>query len=134
MTNKAIIVIIRIGDWYLMEHGTYIRIYGAKKPPHLLPLFNPDKLVLQEVAYQTIIHGVRGILYRSKKSIWTPLPLYIDNYFFENTKQALAEVDVLLSYHSGEEILLRHDSKNILKENFYSMRLSYEYTTEFWEE
>jgi hypothetical protein len=94
MTDKAITVIRRIGDWYLMEHGTYIRIYGAMKPPHLLPRFIPDKLVLQEVAYQTIIHGVEGMLYRSKKSIWPPLPLYIGNYFFENTKQAQVEVDV----------------------------------------
>ena len=58
MTNKAIAVIKRIGDWYLMDHGTYIKVYGATKSPHLLPQFVPDKLVLQEVAYQTIIHGV----------------------------------------------------------------------------
>jgi hypothetical protein len=35
MTDKEITVIRRIGDWYLMEHGTYIRVYGAMKPPHL---------------------------------------------------------------------------------------------------
>jgi hypothetical protein len=134
MTDKAITVIRRIGDWYLMEHGTYIRIYGAMKPPHLLPRFVPDKLVLQEVAYQTIIHGVGGMLYRSKKSIWPPLPLYIGNYFFENTKQAQEEVDIFLSYHFGEERFRRHDPKNIVKEHFHSMRLPYEYTTEFWEE
>jgi hypothetical protein len=39
-----------------MEHGTYIRVYGAMKGPHLLPWFVSNKLVLQEVAYQTIIH------------------------------------------------------------------------------
>jgi hypothetical protein len=50
-----------------MEHGTYIRVFGTMKPPHLLPWFMPDKLVLQEVAYQTIIHGVGGILYRVRK-------------------------------------------------------------------
>ena len=47
-----------------MENGTYIRVYGAMKSPHLLSWFVPDKLVLQEVTYQTIIHGVGGILYR----------------------------------------------------------------------
>jgi hypothetical protein len=104
-----------------MEHGTYIRIYGAMKPPHLVPWFIPDKLVLQEVAYQTIIHGVGGTLYRSMKEIWPPLPLYIGTYFFENTKQVEAEVDVFLSYHFGEEIFRSHDPKNIAKENFHSM-------------
>jgi hypothetical protein len=34
MTDKALVIIRRIGDWYLMEHGTYIRIYGAMKAPH----------------------------------------------------------------------------------------------------
>ena len=89
MNDKAIEFIRRIGDWCLMENGTYIKIYGAMKPPHLLPRFVPDKLVLQEVAYiQTIIHGIRGMLYKSNKSIWPPLPLYIGSYFFEKTKQA----------------------------------------------
>jgi hypothetical protein len=61
MTDKAIIVIRRIGDWYLMDHGTYMRIYGAVKPPHLLCRFISNKLVLQEVAYHTIMHGVGGM-------------------------------------------------------------------------
>jgi hypothetical protein len=117
-----------------MEHDTYIIIYGAMKPCHLFPRFIPNKLVLQEVAYQTIIHGVEGMLYRSKKTIWPPLPLYIDNYFFENTKQAQTEVDILLSYHFGEESFRKHDPKNIIKEHFNRMRLPYEYTFEFWEE
>jgi hypothetical protein len=43
-------------------------------------------------------------------------------------------VDILLSYHFREEILRRHDPKNIIEENFNIMRLPYEYTTEFWEE
>jgi hypothetical protein len=115
MTNKAIVVIRRIKDWYLMEHDTYIRIYGMIKPPHLFPRFVPNKLVLQEVAYQTIIHGVIEMLYISNKFIWPPLPLYIGNYFFENTKQAQIEVDILLSYHFGEEIFRRHDPKNTSK-------------------
>jgi hypothetical protein len=134
MIDNAIAVIRRIGDWYLMEHDTYIRIYGAMKPPHLLPRFVPNKLVFEEVAYQTIIHGVVGMLYRSKKEIFPPLPLYIGNYFFENTKQSQSEVDILLSYHFGEEIFMRHDPQNIVKDHFNSMRLLHEYTIEFWEE
>jgi hypothetical protein len=69
MTNKDIKIIIRIKDWYLMDHGNYIRVYDAMKSPHLLPQFIPDKIVLQKVAYQTIIHGVRGMLYMFKKVI-----------------------------------------------------------------
>jgi len=46
-----------------MEHDTYIRVYGAMKSPHLLPRFVRDKLVLQEVVYQTVINGVGGVIY-----------------------------------------------------------------------
>jgi hypothetical protein len=43
-------------------------------------------------------------------------------------------VDILLSYHFGEEILRRHDPRNIVKEHFNSVRITYEYTIELWEE
>jgi hypothetical protein len=33
MTKKEINVIKRIGYWYLMDHGTYIIVYGAKNSP-----------------------------------------------------------------------------------------------------
>jgi hypothetical protein len=86
MTDKELVVIKRIKDWYLMEHDMYIRVYRAMKSPHLLPWFVPEKLVLQEVAYQMVINGVGGILYQDKKAIWPPLPLYIGSYSFTNTK------------------------------------------------
>jgi hypothetical protein len=99
MTDKYIMVIKRIGDWYLTEHGTYIIVYSSTKPLHLLPQFILDKLVLQEVTYHTIIYGVGGVLYREKKTLWPPLPLYIGLYSFSNTKKAQDEVDMLLSCH-----------------------------------
>jgi hypothetical protein len=88
MIDKAIIIIKRIMDWYLMEHNTYLKVYGAMKSLHLVPRFVLDRLVLQEVAYQTIINGVGEMIYRDKKVIWPPLPLYIGSYFFANTKKA----------------------------------------------
>jgi hypothetical protein len=56
-------------------YGTYIKVYGATKSPHLLPKFIPEKLVLQEITYQTLVHGVGVALNRDKKMIWPPLPL-----------------------------------------------------------
>jgi hypothetical protein len=46
MTDKSIVVIRIIEDWYLMDKNTYIRVYVPMKPPHLLPRFLPDKRVL----------------------------------------------------------------------------------------
>jgi hypothetical protein len=105
-----------------------------QNPPISSLRFVPDKLVLQEVAYQTMIHGVGGMLYRGKKEIWPPLPLYIGVYSFSNTKQAQEEVNTLLSYHFGEERFKRHDPKGVVKEHFNKVGLPWEYTTEVWEE
>jgi hypothetical protein len=63
MTNKALSIIQNIGDWYLMEHGTYIRVYGATKAPHLLPRFSstnwcykslPTKQLSMELGWHSI--------------------------------------------------------------------------------
>jgi len=45
--DKALEIIINIGDFYLMEHGNFIKIYGDTKSPHLLPRFFHEKFVLQ---------------------------------------------------------------------------------------
>jgi hypothetical protein len=71
------------------------------------------------------------MLYRLKKVIWPPIPLYVGNYFFENTKHAQAEVNTLLSYHFEEERYKRHDPKNTVRENFNKIGLPWEYTTIF---
>jgi hypothetical protein len=49
-----------------MDHGTYIRVYGATKDTNFLPRFIPDKLILQETTYQTLVNGVGVTLYRDK--------------------------------------------------------------------
>jgi hypothetical protein len=81
----------------------YIRVYGTMKSPHILPKFVLDKLVLQEISYQTMIHGVGACLYRDKKAIWPPLPLWVGSYSFKEIKESQAEVNTLASFHFGEE-------------------------------
>jgi hypothetical protein len=104
------------------------------KSPHLLPWFVLDRLVLQEVAYQTVIKGVGVIIYGDKKFIWPPLSLYIDTYFFSNTKHDQEEVAILLLYHFREERFMMHDPKNFIKEHFNKKGMPWEYTLEVWEE
>jgi hypothetical protein len=35
-------MISKVGHWYLDEHTTYIRVFGATRAPHLLPAHVPD--------------------------------------------------------------------------------------------
>ena len=39
------------GDWHMTPDGVYIKIFGSTKPPHWLPHFVPDTLLLQEISY-----------------------------------------------------------------------------------
>jgi hypothetical protein len=40
-----------IGDWFLDEEFSYIRIYGCEGAPHFLPIYVPNQLALREVSY-----------------------------------------------------------------------------------
>ena len=58
------------GDWYLTTIRVYIRISRSTKPPHWLPHFVPDALLLQEISYQTFVNGAAPSLHQNKKGIW----------------------------------------------------------------
>ena len=77
-----------LGDWYMSLIGVYIRIARSTKPPHWLPRFVPDSLLLQEVAYQTFINGVVASLHKHKKGIWPQFSLITPVGKIENFKQA----------------------------------------------
>ena len=66
MSDKAQTIVERVGYWYLLEYGTYIKVYEATKYRQLLPKFVPDKLVLQEIGYQTLVYRVGATLKRDK--------------------------------------------------------------------
>ena len=68
------------GDWYVGEYLSYIRILGNNKV-HMLPIILPDRLVLQEVAYQTVIDGVFPKLAQSKRKAWPKFPSNMDFSF-----------------------------------------------------
>ena len=62
-------IIQKYGDWYMTSDGVYIRMTGRSKALYWLQHFVPNKLFLQEMAYQTYIHGVVTSLHKEKKSL-----------------------------------------------------------------
>ena len=46
-------LIATMGDWYVGESFTYIRIYGSNVV-HMLPKVVPDRMVLEEISFQTV--------------------------------------------------------------------------------
>jgi hypothetical protein len=75
-----------LGDWYMTPTEMYIRIAGRTKPPHWLPHFVPDSLLLQEISYQTFINGVAASLHQHKKGIWLQFLLITPMGKIENFK------------------------------------------------
>jgi hypothetical protein len=51
LSTAAKKVIEKFGHWYLDEHDTYIRVFGATGAPHLLSAHVPDRLVVGEICY-----------------------------------------------------------------------------------
>ena len=72
----------------MTPYGVYIRIVDSTKPPHWLPHFVPDTLLLQEMDYQAYVNGVVASLHRKRKGLWPPFPLITKVCKIENFKQA----------------------------------------------
>ena len=56
--------------------------------PISFPKFVTDKVVLQEIVYQTYIHGIRATLEKEKKATWPLLPLIVREYRMVHAKYA----------------------------------------------
>ena len=62
-----------MGDWYVGEYFSYIRIW-RRNTFHLLPKIVPERMVLEEISFQTIIGGVFPNLAGSKRKGWPKFP------------------------------------------------------------
>jgi len=67
MSKEAMDAFIGTADWYASLSNTFIRMFSVEKPPHVLPKFSLDILVMQEVAYHILV-GFTSILHQKKKA------------------------------------------------------------------
>ena len=54
---EAKALIYTMGDWYVGESFTYIKVYGSNIA-HMLPKVVPDMLVLEELSFQIVTEGI----------------------------------------------------------------------------
>jgi hypothetical protein len=113
-----------------MEYDTYIKVCKATKAPHLLPKFIPNRLVMQEIAYQTLVYGVGAALNRDKKMIWPPLSLWVGACSFKDVKVAQAEADTLASFHFGKETFYRYNPLRIISTHCHNCKYRWSYESE----
>jgi hypothetical protein len=99
LSREAMKLLKSIGNWYLQEDYTYLRIYGVTAPPHLLPKYVPNRIILGEIAYQTILQVFNASLAKdSRKRTFISFNMYNGHYGLMNSKQARQEAKAMLEY------------------------------------
>ena len=88
MSEEALQVIEEYVDYYLMEDGLYIRMYGFSRAPSLLPKYATDYVVHKEVVRQVFVDDIGSFLFEHKKATYPPLPLRLARYKFTRVKKA----------------------------------------------
>lgn len=116
-----------IGDWYIQEFYTYIRILGHTSAPHLLPKYVPDWLVLREIAYQTMVEGVTALLSFHSKKTWPKFPIKVGIFTLLNGRHALKEAAAIKELCLCTGTLRRHDPKGFIEEHIKIVGLSPSY-------
>ena len=75
------------GDRYVGQYFYYIRIWGSNIV-HFLSRIVPDRMVLQEFSYQTVIDGAFSKLTKHKKKAWPKFPVNLGNLTVQNPVHA----------------------------------------------
>ena len=116
-SERACAFIYLHGDWYVIDYFSYIQIWGSNTV-HLLPRIVPYPMVLQEVAYQTMIYGVFPKLARSKRKAWPKFPLNLDSLVLQTSTHAAVLGKEIAKMNLGEAPKRMHDLKAFMANLF----------------
>jgi hypothetical protein len=90
VTDRAKKMINYIGDLYLEEDFTCIKIYGATMSPHIFPKYVKYRFDVGEIASQTILQGFNTTFLMEEKII--PYGFILGNSFIMDPKNVRQEV------------------------------------------
>jgi hypothetical protein len=85
LSDAAKNIISKVGQWYLDERDTYIRFFSATRAPYLLHACVPDRLIIGEICYQSILQGYNATLVKDNKRAFIPYGLHIGFYLVKET-------------------------------------------------
>ena len=116
-------------DWYVGEYFSCIRIWGSNIV-HLLPRIVPDRMVLQEFAYQTVIDGVLPKLTKHKKKAWPKFPVNLGNLTLQSPTHASLVGKDFSVMNLGEAFKGMHDPVAYLDDLFAHEHVKFQYVHE----
>lgn len=121
---EAQIDIIPVARWFGEEWFTYIRVFGSTVPPHVLPLYVPDKLLASEIAYQTCSEGgLTKELKDKKKAIWPQFPVSCGAFSLFDVGHAFSEVGNVTSLQLFKFPARPFDLNNVAHDFTISVRI-----------
>jgi hypothetical protein len=80
-------MILKVGHWYLDETTTYIKVFGATRAPHILSAHVPNRIIVGEICYQTILQGYNATLVKNKKRAFIPYGFHVGFCIVKDTTQ-----------------------------------------------
>ena len=89
-------LIATMGNWYVGESFTYIMVYGSNMA-HMFPKVVPDKLVLEEISFQTVTEEIYKKCVAPKRKVWPMFPITLGSLSIPNSTWASEQSDHIMS-------------------------------------
>ena len=89
-----------MGDWYVGETFAYIKVFGSSAA-HMLPKVVPDRLVLEEMSFQTVTEGIYMKCVAPKRKVWPKFPLTLGSLSIPTSTWELEISDHIVSLKLG---------------------------------
>jgi len=110
------------------------RIFGVVGAPLLLPAHVPEKLVLGEICYQTILQVFNASLVRDKKRLFIPYGFFVGYHFVKDTTQARQDAQNQIEYSFFNGRYKRHNPKKLVVERANKVVSHWPYEKENFED
>jgi hypothetical protein len=124
----------KVGHWYLDDLDTYIKVFGAIGAPHILPVHVPDRIVVGEICYQTILQGYNATLVKDKKRVFIPYGFHVGFYLVKDIAQAKKEGLSQLDFLFQTERFCKHNPKGLVLKHASQVSSCWPYAHEKFED
>lgn len=84
----------KVGDWYLHQNHTEIRIYGCELPPYKLPKYIPMQLFAPEY-YTQMINSDEMHFVKTKKKTQLRINDHLGPFIFNNKRTGQGAEEIL---------------------------------------
>jgi hypothetical protein len=115
ISTESMQAIKEIWDWYIGKQYAYIRIYGSTGAPHRLPKYILEKLLIREIAYQTMEVGITTILSTNSKRYWLISLITIGEQTLTSLPHSKKDVESLKELLWSVEKPRKYDPKGIVE-------------------